>query len=80
MSPLERCLKQSNTSLINSPNSNQKLRQLNLSLEQRVESRTQDLMKVNQSLKYMALHDQLTDLPNRRSAMLQLEGIWNAWL
>jgi GGDEF domain-containing protein len=37
-------------------------------------------MKVNQSLKYMALHDQLTDLPNRRSAMLQLEGIWNAWL
>lgn len=59
--------------------SNRKLRQLNLSLEQRVISRTEDLVKANQSLEHIALSDLLTDLPNRRSAMHQLQGIWKEW-
>ena len=59
--------------------SNQKLRALNQSLEQRVLSRTEDLAQANEALEHIALSDQLTDLPNRRSAMLQLQRIWTAW-
>ena len=59
--------------------SNQKLRQLNLSLEQIVVSRTEDLMNANQRLEHIALSDLLTDLPNRRAAMHQLQDIWDTW-
>jgi diguanylate cyclase (GGDEF)-like protein/hemerythrin-like metal-binding protein len=60
--------------------SNQKLRQSNLSLEKRVVSRTEDLLKANQALEHISLSDPLTDLPNRRSAMNQLQNNWAIWL
>ena len=35
-------------------------------LEKRVVSRTEDLLKANQTLEHLSLSDPLTDLPNRR--------------
>lgn len=46
------------------------LRTLNNDLEQRVQERTQELRLMNQILEKMALTDQLTGLPNRRSIEL----------
>lgn len=41
------------------------IREMNLSLERRVEQRTRDLEMANQKLEKLALHDSLTNLPNR---------------
>jgi diguanylate cyclase (GGDEF)-like protein len=41
------------------------IQDLNQSLEQRVEQRTRELEYVNQKLEKLALHDSLTNLPNR---------------
>jgi diguanylate cyclase (GGDEF)-like protein len=38
---------------------------LNLELEQRVDERTQQLSQLNQQLEHQAMHDALTELPNR---------------
>ncbi|MBI1423192.1 MAG: EAL domain-containing protein [Gammaproteobacteria bacterium] len=43
----------------------QQIQELNLSLEQRVEERTRELEIANQKLEKLALHDSLTNLPNR---------------
>jgi diguanylate cyclase (GGDEF)-like protein len=48
----------------------EELRTLNQELEQRVSERTQELRLMNQILEKMALTDQLTGLPNRRSIEL----------
>lgn len=41
------------------------IKKQNNSLEKRVQERTEDLAKVNEELKYLSLHDPLTELPNR---------------
>lgn len=41
------------------------LQDFNKTLEVRVEKRTQELKKANEELKHIALHDELTGLPNR---------------
>jgi diguanylate cyclase (GGDEF)-like protein len=48
----------------------EELRTLNQDLERRVQERTQELRMMNQILEKMALTDQLTGLPNRRSIEL----------
>ena len=58
---------------------NRKLNLANELLEEKVELRTNELQQANDRLEHIALFDQLTDLPNRRFAMLQLEEIWQAW-
>lgn len=53
---------------------NRSLRELNRSLEERVNLRTGELQKANQLLRSMAIHDDLTGLPNRRAAMVALHA------
>jgi diguanylate cyclase len=48
----------------------EELRTLNQDLERRVQERTQELRQMNQILEKMALTDQMTGLPNRRSIEL----------
>ncbi len=55
---------------------NRELYELNQSLEARVSERTQALSQANQQLENMAMTDVLTNLPNRRHAMLALEAEW----
>ena len=55
----------------------QKLQQINLELEARVKERTQQLEAANAQLLEMALHDALTELPNRVLFMQRLEAILN---
>lgn len=52
------------------------LAELNQTLEARVERRTHALSALNQRLESMAMTDVLTELPNRRHAMLVLEREW----
>ena len=47
---------------------------LNATLEGRVRERTQQLQKANQRLLYMAMHDELTALPNRTLLLQRLEA------
>jgi diguanylate cyclase (GGDEF)-like protein len=43
----------------------EEIRRLNQELEQRVDERTQQLSQLNQQLEHLAMHDALTQLPNR---------------
>lgn len=55
---------------------NKALSALNQNLEAMVEERTRELVKANADLEILALTDVLTELPNRRHAMLQLHELW----
>jgi len=55
---------------------NKQLMELNLSLESKVEERTQELSEANRQLKELATTDVLTGLPNRRYAMQLLGQLW----
>jgi hemerythrin len=55
---------------------NKALSALNQNLEAMVEDRTRELVKANADLEILALTDVLTELPNRRHAMLQLHELW----
>lgn len=52
---------------------NKALNELNQNLEARVAERTEELVKANETLKRISITDHLTELPNRRFAMLQLQ-------
>lgn len=53
---------------------NKALMELNRTLEERVLQRTQELSEANKSLEVISVTDHLTQLPNRRFAMGQLES------
>ena len=55
---------------------NHKLMSLNRSLNEQVQQRTQQLQRVNDTLKAMALTDTLTGLGNRRAAVAYLQNEW----
>jgi len=55
---------------------NRKLKEINESLEQRVADRTRALAEANEKLRTLSLTDALTNLPNRRYAIKQLEALW----
>ncbi len=55
---------------------NRELVLLNQSLERKVAERTRALSDVNAHLEELSLTDTLTNLPNRRYAMNQLESLW----
>ena len=55
---------------------NRELAALNQNLEVIVASRTRELLKANADLEVLALTDVLTELPNRRQAMRQLQALW----
>lgn len=55
---------------------NKELLTLNERLEDIVEERTRALVKANADLEILALTDVLTELPNRRHALLQLHQLW----
>ena len=55
---------------------NKELSLLNQNLETIVEERTRELVKANTNLEILALTDVLTNLPNRRHALLQLQHLW----
>ncbi len=56
---------------------NKALTDLNKTLESRVAERTKDLAQANEALEVISITDHLTDLPNRRFAMRQLQLLWN---
>ncbi|MFT6924633.1 MAG: diguanylate cyclase (GGDEF)-like protein/hemerythrin-like metal-binding protein [Psychromonas sp.] len=56
--------------------SNKELQLLNQTLEMQVVQRTQALQKANKDLEQLAITDALTNLPNRRHAMLHLSALW----
>lgn len=58
-------------------NRNHELRDLNQTLERRVDERTQELVEANQQLGELAMTDFLTGLYNRRHALLTLEALWD---
>ena len=55
---------------------NKELSLLNQNLETIVKERTRELVKANADLEILALTDVLTELPNRRHALLQLHHLW----
>lgn len=55
---------------------NRELSALNQRLEAIVAERTRELVKANADLEILALTDMLTELPNRRHAMLRLHALW----
>lgn len=56
---------------------NKALRELNQTLEKRVEERTRELVKANEALEKISVTDHLTELPNRRFAMAQLQLLFD---
>ena len=46
------------------------------SLEEKVQQRTEELIKLNTELESLSLTDSLTDMPNRRHAIQQLSLFW----
>ncbi|PID41311.1 MAG: GGDEF domain-containing protein [Proteobacteria bacterium] len=52
---------------------NKELLELNLTLEKKVEERTKKLVEANRKLKLISITDDLTQLPNRRFAMQQIQ-------
>lgn len=52
---------------------NRALRDLNTTLEARVAERTEELVRANEMLQKISMTDHLTELPNRRYAMKQLQ-------
>ncbi|MFO7831435.1 MAG: bacteriohemerythrin [Desulfuromonadaceae bacterium] len=52
------------------------LKELNATLESQVAQRTQELLKANETLTYLASTDVLTGLANRRRAMHVLQELW----
>ncbi len=56
---------------------NKELIELNETLEQKVQERTQALLEANKEMEHIALTDVLTQLPNRRHAMHQLALHWS---
>lgn len=56
---------------------NRALRDLNATLEARVAERTEELVRANELLQKISMTDHLTDLPNRRFAMRQLQLLLN---
>ena len=55
---------------------NRELAVLNQNLERIVEERTLELVKANANLEMLAMTDVLTELPNRRHALRQLQELW----
>lgn len=55
---------------------NRQLKELNETLESRIEERTRELSEANRNLKAISLTDLLTQLPNRRYALSQLALLW----
>ncbi len=55
---------------------NKELLSLNVQLEAKVEERTRELVKANATLEILAMTDVLTELPNRRHALIQLHRLW----
>ena len=55
---------------------NKQLLELNCTLEEKVQQRTQELLKANDDLETLSFTDALTNLPNRRFAMRQLNFLW----
>ncbi len=55
---------------------NKQLSELNETLEEKVEARTEELLNANQKLDELASTDVLTGLANRRYAMMLLEKLW----
>ena len=55
---------------------NKRLKELNQSLEDKVEKRTKELLKANETLNRLATTDALTGLANRRKAMDVLQLLW----
>ncbi|SHO43083.1 GGDEF domain-containing protein [Desulfopila aestuarii] len=55
---------------------NRELAVLNQNLERIVEERTRELVKANANLEMLAMTDVLTELPNRRHALRQLQELW----
>ncbi len=56
---------------------NKALRKLNRTLEERVAERTEELVKANEVLEKISITDHLTELPNRRFAMVQLQLLFD---
>ena len=56
--------------------SNKILVEMNKTLDAKVQERTQALIDVNSQLEMIAMTDVLTELPNRRYAMLTLRRLW----
>jgi hemerythrin len=56
---------------------NMQLKDLNESLETRIEERTRELSEANRHLETVSLTDPLTQLPNRRCALRQLSLLWD---
>ena len=55
---------------------NRELRELNRTLEHKVEERTAELSEANRKLEALAVRDELTGLPNRRFALSVLNRLW----
>ncbi len=58
---------------------NREIEKQNLDLEETVKTRTKELIELNAELEKLTLHDTLTNLPNRRFVMIELEKLMDSW-